>query len=89
MVARHADTNRHAHRERSPVWANARRPACDFMVNGIRRNFAMALGYTSVMDQRPGGFMANIIDYLNWRGDITFDERPINDVDNITLATFP
>ena len=32
--------------------------------------------------------MANIIDYLNWRGDITFDERPINDVDNIILATF-
>ena len=31
--------------------------------------------------------MANIYDYLAWRGDIRFSERPFNDVDNIILAT--
>ena len=30
--------------------------------------------------------MANINDYLQWRGDLTFAERPFNDVDNIILA---
>ena len=32
--------------------------------------------------------MSNISDYLGWRGDITFAERPFNDVDNIILSTF-
>ena len=32
--------------------------------------------------------VANIVDYLAWRGDLTFDERPFNDVDNVILATF-
>ena len=27
--------------------------------------------------------MANINDYLQWRGDLTFVERPFNDVDNV------
>ncbi|MBR1830634.1 MAG: DUF2974 domain-containing protein [Atopobiaceae bacterium] len=31
--------------------------------------------------------MANIVDYLAWRGDLTFAERPFNDVDNIILST--
>ena len=31
--------------------------------------------------------MANIVDYLAWRGDLTFAERPFNDVDNIVLST--
>ena len=30
--------------------------------------------------------MANILDYLDWRGDITFAERPFNEVDNLLLA---
>lgn len=30
--------------------------------------------------------MANIYDYLRWRGDLTFEERPFNDVDNIVLS---
>lgn len=30
--------------------------------------------------------MANIRDYLSWRGDITFAERPFNDVDNLVLS---
>ena len=30
--------------------------------------------------------MANMIDYLAWRGDLTFDERPFNEVDNLILA---
>lgn len=31
--------------------------------------------------------MANLYDYLYWRGDIGFDERPFNDVDNVVLST--
>ena len=30
--------------------------------------------------------MASILDYLDWRGDITFAERPFNEVDNLLLA---
>lgn len=30
--------------------------------------------------------MANIHDYLEWRGDVTLEERPFNDVDNIILS---
>ncbi len=32
--------------------------------------------------------MANIHDYLRWRGDVTFDERPFNDADNLILSAF-
>ena len=31
--------------------------------------------------------MANIYDYLTWRGDLSFLERPFNDVDNVILST--
>ncbi|MCR4902403.1 MAG: DUF2974 domain-containing protein [Butyrivibrio sp.] len=30
--------------------------------------------------------MANIIDYVKWRGDITFEERPFNIIDNLVFA---
>ena len=30
--------------------------------------------------------MANITDYLRWRGDLAFSERPFNDVDNVILS---
>ena len=30
--------------------------------------------------------MANIEDYLRWRGDLTFQERPFNEIDNLILA---
>ena len=30
--------------------------------------------------------MANILDYLDWRGDLTLAERPFNEVDNLILA---
>lgn len=30
--------------------------------------------------------MSNIFDYLEWRGDITFDEDPFNEVDNLVLS---
>ena len=26
--------------------------------------------------------MGNVMDYLEWRGDLTFDQSPFNDVDN-------
>lgn len=32
--------------------------------------------------------MANIYDYLSWRGDLTFEERPFNDVDNLICSVF-
>ncbi len=32
--------------------------------------------------------MANIHEYLRWRGDVTFDERPFNDADNLVLSAF-
>ena len=30
--------------------------------------------------------MANAIDYLNWRGDLTLEQSPFNEVDNLLLA---
>ena len=30
--------------------------------------------------------MANILDYLDWRGDLTFDQAPFNEVDNLLLS---
>ena len=30
--------------------------------------------------------MANILDYLNWRGDLTMEQSPFNEVDNLILA---
>ena len=30
--------------------------------------------------------MANIIDYLDWRGDLTLEASPFNEVDNLLLA---
>ena len=33
-------------------------------------------------------FMSNIIDYLQWRGDIQMGHAPFNDVDNLILAEF-
>ena len=32
--------------------------------------------------------MPNILDYINWRGDLTFKQDGINEVDNIILARF-
>lgn len=32
--------------------------------------------------------MANIVDYLKWRGDITFKQGPFNEVDNLILSEF-
>lgn len=30
--------------------------------------------------------MANVVDYLHWRGDLTFDKDPFNNVDNLILS---
>ena len=30
--------------------------------------------------------MANILDYLSWRGDLTLAQSPFNEVDNLILA---
>ena len=32
--------------------------------------------------------MSNIIDYIKWRGDLSFDQAPINEIDNIILTRF-
>jgi len=31
--------------------------------------------------------MANIVDYIEWRGDLTFAQSPFNEVDNLLLST--
>ena len=33
--------------------------------------------------------MGNIMDYLDWRGDITFEQSPFNELDNVILAQLP
>lgn len=33
--------------------------------------------------------MGNILDYLDWRGDLTFEQSPFNEVDNLILRVFP
>ena len=30
--------------------------------------------------------MANLLDYLDWRGDLTLAQSPLNEVDNLILA---
>ena len=30
--------------------------------------------------------MANLLDYLDWRGDLTLAQAPFNEVDNLILA---
>ena len=30
--------------------------------------------------------MANVVDYLHWRGDLTFETDPFNNVDNLILS---
>lgn len=32
--------------------------------------------------------MGNILEYLDWRGDLTFEQSPFNEVDNLILACF-
>ena len=32
--------------------------------------------------------MANFIDYLEWRGDLTWEQAPFNEVDNLILSYF-
>ena len=32
--------------------------------------------------------MANINDYIDWRGDISFEQSPLNDVDNLIFSEF-
>ena len=32
--------------------------------------------------------MPNINDYLKWRGDISFEEKPLNEIDNMILSRF-
>lgn len=41
----------------------------------------------NVRKKYGGEFMNNIESYVNWRGDISFDERPLNEVDNIVFCT--
>ena len=31
--------------------------------------------------------MANMMDYIEWRGDLTFSERPFNEVDVLIFPT--
>lgn len=38
--------------------------------------------------EKRGKAMSNILDYLNWRGDLSFKQDKINEVDSIILARF-
>ena len=38
------------------------------------------------MYQQERGIMANVVDYLHWRGDLTFEKDPFNNVDNLILS---
>ena len=39
------------------------------------------------LDYYLGGFfMADFFDYLNWRGDLSFDDVPFNKIDALLLA---
>lgn len=35
-----------------------------------------------------GGSLANLLDYLSWRGDVPVFCAPFNDVDNLILSEF-
>ena len=37
---------------------------------------------------KRGYFMSNIIDYIKWRGDLTFSQDPFNEIDNLILSQF-
>ena len=30
--------------------------------------------------------MANIVDYIKWRGDLSFEVSPLNEIDNLILS---
>lgn len=32
--------------------------------------------------------MPNMLDYLKWRGDLSFDQDPFNEIDNLILTRF-
>ena len=38
------------------------------------------------MSKRGGGVMASMIDYILWRGDLSFEVAPFNEVDNLILS---
>jgi hypothetical protein len=40
-----------------------------------------------VTDLSRGDSMNNIMDYLDWRGDLSFDQDPLNEVDSLILST--
>lgn len=55
-------------------------PAYTILKSGRRQ----AWNYRLCMEET--GKMANIVDYLNWRGDLTFSQSPVNEVDCLILA---
>ena len=43
---------------------------------------------SDIASQGPGEkSMATVVDYLSWRGDLSFVERPFNEVDALILST--
>ena len=33
-----------------------------------------------------GVYMSGILDYIDWRGDLTFKDSPFNDIDNLIFT---
>jgi hypothetical protein len=57
-----------------------------YLLSNIKK--AAALSATVIIEKRKDIFMANILDYLDWRGDIPFSVSPINEVDNLIFSQF-
>ena len=42
----------------------------------------------SIKFSQKGLLMGNIMDYISWRGDLSFAQSEFNEVDNLILACF-
>ena len=45
------------------------------------------MGYiNNILIQNGGIIMSNMLDYLKWRGDLSFSQDPFNEVDNLVFS---
>ena len=60
--------------------------ACERDRCDILQNTEIDGGLDLPQARRRSGPMANLLDYLDWRGDLTLEQDPFNEVDNLILA---
>ena len=41
-----------------------------------------------MFEKREGKNMANMLDYLKWRGDLSLEQDDLNEIDNLILTRF-